>query len=58
MEDPVRCPYCVSGIEFRPMVSHAEGTFLCNRCGHTTRPKDENYRCECARCLQLQRITA
>lgn len=58
METLIRCPYCVSGIEFRPMVGHAEGTFICNRCGHTTRPRDHNYQCGCFRCAELQRITA
>jgi hypothetical protein len=29
MEDIVRCPYCVSGNEFRPMVRRVDGTFIC-----------------------------
>jgi hypothetical protein len=58
MEDPVRCPYCVLDTEFRPMVSHVDGTFICNRCGHTTRPGDKYFRCSCSKCIELQRITA
>ena len=58
MDEVVRCPYCVSGEEFKPMVSYVDGTFICARCGHTTRPKDEKYECRCSRCVELQRITA
>jgi hypothetical protein len=58
MEDLVRCPYCVSGNEFRPMVRHVDGTFICNGCGHTTRLKDNYYQCGCSRCIELRRITA
>ena len=58
MKDPIRCPFCVLGNEFRPMVCHVDGTFLCNRCGHTTRPKDENYSCGCYKCAELQRVSA
>jgi hypothetical protein len=58
MEDPVRCPYCVLGTEFRPMIARIDGTFVCSRCGHTAHPKDRYYQCGCSRCIELQRITA
>jgi hypothetical protein len=27
MPETVRCPYCVSGLEFRPMVAHVDGRY-------------------------------
>jgi hypothetical protein len=53
METTVRCPYCVLGCEFRPMVAHLDGRYICNRCGHVTRPDDKSYECHCPRCLKL-----
>lgn len=38
MKKTVRCPYCVLGIEFRPMIGHVDGRFICDKCGHTTVP--------------------
>jgi len=38
MADIVRCPYCVSGLEFHPMVAHVDGRYICCKCGHTARP--------------------
>ncbi len=54
MGKTVRCPYCVLGQEFRPMVAHVDGRYICNRCGHTTRPGDERYECHCPRCAKLK----
>lgn len=53
MGTTVRCPYCVLGLEFRPMVAHVDGRYICNRCGHTTRPCDATYDCHCTRCVKL-----
>jgi len=53
METTVRCAYCVSGDDFRPMVAHVDGRYICNRCGHTTRPGDATYECHCLRCVKL-----
>jgi hypothetical protein len=33
MSDIIRCPYCVLGFEFRPMIAHVDGGYICNRCG-------------------------
>lgn len=49
----VRCPYCVLDDEFRPMVAHLDGRFVCNKCGHVTRPDDPNFKCSCAHCRNL-----
>ncbi len=48
----VRCPYCVSGIEFRPMIAYEDGRFVCRECGHTARPGDPDYRCSCRKCIE------
>ena len=53
MECAVRCPYCVSGFEFRLMVAHVDGRYICNRCGHTTHLSDGKYECGCRNCLKL-----
>ena len=39
MSEIVRCPYCVQGLEFRPMVAHVDGRYICRNCGHTTSSK-------------------
>jgi Zn ribbon nucleic-acid-binding protein len=52
----VRCPFCVLGDEFRPMVSNAEGEFTCEKCGHIERPADKKYSCRCYRCRDLSRL--
>ena len=53
MECAARCPYCVSGFEFRRMVSHVDGRHICNKCGHTTHLSDVEYECRCPNCLKL-----
>ena len=58
MEATVRCPYCVSGLEFRPMVVHVDSRYICGKCGHTTRPGDADYECHCSRCRELMRSRA
>ena len=52
MGKTVRCPYCVLGDAFRPMVAHVDGRHICSRCGHTTRPGDTTYECHCPRCVK------
>jgi hypothetical protein len=49
----VRCPYCVSGHEFHPMIAHVDGRFICNKCGHVARPSDINFNCGCRNCQNL-----
>jgi DNA-directed RNA polymerase subunit RPC12/RpoP len=53
MSKTVRCPYCVLGQEFRPMVMHVDGRYICSRCGHTARPGDTTYECHCQKCVKL-----
>ncbi len=52
-KEMVRCPYCVSGNEFHPMVSHVDGRFICNKCGHVSHPEDLDHRCNCPNCKKL-----
>jgi hypothetical protein len=49
----VRCPYCVSGVQFRPMEPRLNGRFVCDECGHTFHPGDANFKCSCRRCGEL-----
>jgi ribosomal protein S27AE len=48
----VLCPYCVSGFEFRLMVAHVDGRYICDRCGHTAYPGNTKYNCRCTKCLE------
>jgi late competence protein required for DNA uptake (superfamily II DNA/RNA helicase) len=51
----IRCPHCVMGIEFRPMIAYKDGRFVCRDCAHTVRPGVPEYRCSCRSCLTLTR---
>jgi hypothetical protein len=50
----IRCPYCVLGDEFRPMVQRP-GWFVCEVCCHTVLPGDPAFKCTCPNCLKLHR---
>ena len=47
----IRCPHCMVGIDFRPMIAHKDGRFVCRDCAHTVRPGVPEYRCTCRKCL-------
>jgi hypothetical protein len=49
----ILCPYCVAGIEFRPMTAYKDGRFVCRDCAHTVRPGVQDYTCTCRMCLNL-----
>ena len=51
----VRCPYCMAGFDFRSMIAHKDGRFVCRDCAHTVRPGMPEYRCTCRPCLRLWR---
>ncbi len=53
MENAVRCPYCVLGVQFRPMVAHVDSRYICSKCGHTTLPSASEYKCHCPNCRKL-----
>jgi len=50
----IRCPYCALGVQFRPMVAHLDGRYICDKCGHLALPRDANFRCSCQKCVALQ----
>jgi hypothetical protein len=51
----VRCPYCIMGDEFKPMVAHLDGRSICARCGHLAVSGDKNFKCSCEKCLEWRR---
>ena len=52
-EKTVRCPYCVVKYNFREMVAHLDGRFICRKCGHMAKPADTDFKCTCPRCREL-----
>ena len=51
----IRCPHCMAGIEFRPMITYKYGRFVCRDCAHTVWPGLPEYRCTCRPCLRAAR---
>ncbi len=51
----IRCPYCVVGIEFTPMIAHKDGRFVCRDCAHTVLPGEPEHGCICRTCMRLAR---
>ena len=49
----VRCPYCVLGVQLRPMAPRLDGRFVCEKCGHVSFPEGTNFTCSCYRCGEL-----
>lgn len=53
----VRCPYCVSENEFRPMFrQHGKKRFVCLSCGHIATPGAIHSTCHCPKCREMTRI--
>ena len=52
-ERVLRCPYCVVGDEFMPMIALADGAFLA-KCGHLEIPGNEDLKCHCSRCVEFR----
>ena len=52
----VRCPYCISGDEFRPMEALSGGRFACGKCGHLAIPRDKTFECACRKCFDLRAV--
>ena len=52
----VRCPYCVSGDEFRAMAALSDGRYICRQCGHLAIPSDKRFECTCRKCFELRTI--
>ncbi len=51
----IRCPYCMVGIEFRSMIAHKDGRFVCRDCAHTVLPGEPDHGCICRTCVRLAR---
>ena len=49
----VRCPYCLAGLDFRPMVAYDDGRFICHSCAHAVRPGVLDYKCGCNTCFRV-----
>jgi hypothetical protein len=49
----IRCPHCMAGIDFKPMIAYRDGRFVCRDCAHTVRPGVPKYRCTCSTCSRL-----
>ena len=58
MNEILRRPYCVLGDKFRPLIVRENGVLVCNSCGHSMSPGDENNHCGCYKCSELNRISA
>ena len=55
-QSAVRCPYCVEGEEFRPMVDLTDlpgGPSFCTRCHHLVHPRENGFKCLCRNCRKL-----
>ena len=56
--DPIRCPYCVQGYEFRVMTDLTAGlgeNFYCPACRHLVRTAEPDFQCFCRGCTNLRR---
>ena len=51
----VRCPYCVLGDDFRPMLPRSGGWFVCLNCIHIAAPEKPEFNCFCQKCGELNR---
>src|SRR5258708_33273583 len=56
--DTVRCSYCVSGLDFRAIVPHLDGRYICYKCGQTAHPGNTKYKCRCPYCLEVAALIA
>jgi hypothetical protein len=54
MSEILRCPYCVLGDHFRPLLLRPEW-FVCEQCSHVVLPEDPDFRCSYRKCLELNR---
>lgn len=49
-----RCPYCVSGTQFKAMRVLENEREICENCGHIAFSNDNGFRCPCQKCLKLR----
>jgi len=53
----MRCPYCADAQNFKLMIKHVDGRFICSRCGHVIRPGDSDFSCNCGSCTDVFRLS-
>jgi rubrerythrin len=57
MAEPIRCPYCVEGYDFRLMKERLNGVFfVCEKCGHALMQDNPMWTCRCGKCTELSRF--
>jgi hypothetical protein len=59
--EPVRCPFCIQGNEFRVMVDLTGGLggiFYCSACRHLIRRGKPDFHCLCRSCQKLEGAAA
>jgi hypothetical protein len=54
----IRCPYCVSGLDFRELIPCKAGQLACQTCAHSVRPGEISYLCLCRGCVEVSNGTA
>jgi hypothetical protein len=52
--DPIRCPYCVMGDDFKPMRYIDNDLYFCDKCGHMVRAGNITFECTCDRCRTMR----
>jgi hypothetical protein len=57
-DEIVRCPYCVEGGEFRPMLQRSAQRFLCPVCGHMSIPSQPSAKCACNKCREANEVAS
>jgi len=50
--EPVRCPYCVEGNDFKSMIPLGK-LHVCVKCNHMISPNSEGFRCFCFKCIKM-----
>jgi len=55
-DEIVRCPYCVLGGEFRPMLRRSKNSFVCLECGHKAAPEQLRSNCTCSKCRKMNSL--
>jgi hypothetical protein len=54
----LRCPYCVDGQDYRPMIELSgcpDNIFFCSKCRHLARFAGAGFKCGCSNCQNANR---
>lgn len=58
--DPVRCPFCVEGNEFKKMTDLSGGAgdaYYCTACRHLVRNGQPEFHCLCPNCRAMAQLS-